>query len=232
MKKFFLFAAAAIAAMTVNAKVVAFNGIVDKTSAETAVSSFETAFNLTNITIAGKANSSGDAYYAEVSQKDASTDWETTTMKLKSDAQAYFAFKDGNANKVVMKYWADYAQPNGKAVALIITGLKVGDIVTINLKEALNKEVAIEGATASSDNFATTAINLIAMGSEIRIYSKNVAGDADAKWKLQSVEVPDAGDQGIEDVDADVKAIKTYENGQLVIIKNGVKYNALGTVIE
>ena len=28
--------------------------------------------------------------------------------------------------------------------------------------------------------------------------------------------------------DAEVKTIKRYENGQLVIIKNGVKYNALG----
>ena len=28
------------------------------------------------------------------------------------------------------------------------------------------------------------------------------------------------------------KAIKMFENGQLIIIKNGVKYNALGSVIE
>ena len=34
MKKFFLFAAAAIAAMTVNAKVVNFAGLIDKTDAE------------------------------------------------------------------------------------------------------------------------------------------------------------------------------------------------------
>ncbi len=38
--------------------------------------------------------------------------------------------------------------------------------------------------------------------------------------------------QGVENAEATIKAIKRYENGQLVIIKNGVKYNALGTVIE
>ena len=34
--------------------------------------------------------------------------------------------------------------------------------------------------------------------------------------------------QGIEETNAAVKATKSFENGQLVIIKNGVKYNALG----
>ena len=36
----------------------------------------------------------------------------------------------------------------------------------------------------------------------------------------------------IDNADAAVKAIKTFENGQLVIIKNGVKYNATGAVIR
>lgn len=34
--------------------------------------------------------------------------------------------------------------------------------------------------------------------------------------------------EGVENVGAAVKTVKTFENGQLVIIKNGVKYNALG----
>jgi len=227
MKKFFLFAAAVVAAMTVNAKVVTFSGIVDKTSAETAKSTFEEAFDITNLTVAGKANSDATAYYAELTQKDATTDWGVTTAKLKSDAQVYLDFKDNNANKVVMKYWADYAQPNGKAVCLVISGLKVGDEVTINLKEALNKETQIEGASVESDMFASTAIKLLAMTNEIRVYSRSVDGKNDAKWKLQSVEVPD-GNQAIDNIEADVKTVKTFENGQLVIIKNGVKYNALG----
>ena len=228
MKKFFLFAAAAIAALTVNAKVIEFANIVDKTDATTAQTTFEAAFDVTNMTIAGKANSDGTAYYAELTQTAATTEWGVTTAKLKTDAQVYFDFKDNNANKVVMKYWADYAQPNGKAVALVITGLKVGDNVTINLKDALNKEVAIDGATVTSDNFANKAITLTSMGSEIRVYSKNVAGDSDAKWKLQSVEVP-GGSQGIDNTNAAVKVEKYYRDGQLVIRKNGVEYNVLGT---
>jgi hypothetical protein len=36
----------------------------------------------------------------------------------------------------------------------------------------------------------------------------------------------------IDNTTAAVKAVKRFENGQLVIIKNGVKFNALGSVIE
>ena len=116
MKKFFLFAAAAIAAMTVNAKVISFAGIVDKTDATTAANTFNAAFNVTNLTIEGKANSDASAYYAELKQTAATQEWGVTTAKLKSDAQVYFDFKDNNDNKVVMKYWADYAQPNGEGL--------------------------------------------------------------------------------------------------------------------
>ena len=231
MKKFFLFAAI-VAALTVNAKTITFNGIVDKTSAETALSTFTAAFDVTNLTIAGKGNSDNTAYYAELTQTSATTEWGVTTAKLKSDAQVYFDFKDNNNNKVVMKYWADYAQPNGKAVALVISGLKIGDQVTINFKEALGKEAAIDGATIDKDGLTATSLVLTAMGSEIRLYSQSRTTDgdgktSDAKWKLQSVEVPD-GNQAVENVNADVKAVKTFENGQLVIIKNGRRYNALG----
>jgi hypothetical protein len=35
--------------------------------------------------------------------------------------------------------------------------------------------------------------------------------------------------EGIEDIENSVKAAKTIENGQIVILKNGVKFNVLGT---
>ena len=227
MKKFFLFAAAAVAAMTVNAKVISFENIVDNTSADAAKAAFGAAYTLTNITINGAANSAGDSYLVEVKQTSATTDWETTTMKLKSDAQVYFAFKDGNDNKLVMKAYKEYVQPNGKAVCMVITGLNNGDKVTINLKKALDKESLIEGATVTKHNFDATAVELTAAASEIRVYSKNEAGDADAKWQVVSVEVPDGG-QGINNTNAAVKVEKFYRDGQLIIRKNGVEYNALG----
>jgi len=226
MKKFFLFAAAAIAALSVNAKTITFTGIVDKTDAETAKSSFVAAFNLQNLSVVGKPNSTETAYYAELTQVNGTEEWGNTTAKLKSDAQVYFDFKDATANKVVMKYWADYAQPNGKAVALVITGLKANDEVTINFKEALGKTVVLAGATVESIDLDDVAITLTATGSEIRMFSKT-PDNGDAKWKLTSVEVPDGG-QGIDNTNAAVKVEKFYRDGQLIIRKNGVEYNALG----
>jgi len=232
MKKFFLFAAAAVAALTVNAKTVTFSGIIDKESEAGAISSVTDAFGMQNITVSAAQNSDKTAWYAVITQKDASTDWETTALYLNDDDQVYFAFKDGNANKLVAKYYNDYFQPNGKAVCLVISGLKSGDKVTVNIKGALNKEAKVEGATVETTNFTAEANEFEATGEEIRIYSQSLTVDGagkttEAKWKLVSVEVPD-GAQGIENVNNAVKAEKFFENGQLVIIKNGVRYNALG----
>lgn len=227
MKKIFLFAAAIVAAMTVNAKVINFADIVDNTAADLAASSFNAAFDVANMSVAGKPNSDQTAYYAELTQTTGTTDWETTTMVLKTDDQVYFAFKDGSDNKLVMKAYKEYVQPNGKAVCMIISGLNEGDKVTINLKKALSKESMIEGATVESDKFESTAVELTAAASEIRVYSKSVDGKSDAKWQIVSVEVPGES-QGINNVEA-VKAEKFYRDGQLIIRKNGVEYNALGT---
>ena len=230
MKKIFLFAAAAVAAMTVNARLVNFAGVIDKTSEASAKSSCDVACNLTNLTSAGVANSTKTAYCAELTQTTGTTEWGVTTLKLKADAQVYFEFKDKNNSKKVAKFWAEYFQPSGKAVCLVISGLNRGDKVTLNLKEALNKETLIEGATVASSDMDSEAIELTADAAEIRVYSSNVAGDADAKWKLVSVEVP--GGQGINNTNAEsVKAVKRVVDGQVVIERDGRLFNLLGAEI-
>jgi hypothetical protein len=228
MKKFFVFAAAIVAAMTVNARLITFAEIVDNTAADAAKATFDAAFDYENIETTGVANSSADAFLVEVKQVEATSEWGVTTLKLNGEEQVYFEFKDNNNNKLVMKAYKEYVQPNGKAACLVITDLKAGDKVKINLKKALNKEVMIEGATVASHNFDSEAVELTAADEEIRVYSKNAAGDTDAKWQIVSVEVPDGDESAVENVNADVKAVKTIENGQVVIIKNGVKYNTLG----
>jgi len=47
-----------------------------------------------------------------------------------------------------------------------------------------------------------------------------------------ALSVERGGGTAIDNTEAEVKAVKTFENGQLIIIKNGVKYNATGAVIE
>jgi len=52
-----------------------------------------------------------------------------------------------------------------------------------------------------------------------------VNGDA-----IQEVKLP--GGSAIDNTAAENKAVKTFEDGQLIIIKNGVKYNAQGTIVK
>ena len=224
MKKFFLFAAAAIAALTVNAKTVTFAGIVDKSSAEAAQSSFEAGFDVENIYAKGGVNTDGTAYCAEVYQKEGTfNSWDSTLLYVPGEEQVYICFKDKNNDKILAKAWADYIQSNGKAMCLVITDLVKGDKVKINLKEAAPSEPVIEGATGSFGSNPTA--ELVAEEDVIRIYSKNAGGDKCA-FKLVSVEVADK--EGVEDVKSAVKAEKFFRNGQLIIRKNGVEYNALG----
>ena len=224
MKKFFLFAAAAVAAMTVNAKVVSFAGIVDKESEDGAKSSVATACTLTNITLGAEQNTNKTAWCAVINQTSGTEAWDVTKLVLKTDNQVYITFKDAQDNKKAAKFWAEYIQPNGGGLCLVITGVKSGDKVFVNLKEALSAEPVVEGATGTFDG--ATAVELTASANEIRIYSKDADG-GQVKWKLVSVEVPDGG-QGINNTNATVKVEKFYRDGQLIIRKNGVEYNALG----
>jgi len=231
MKKFFLFAAAIVAAMTVNARVISFADIVDNTAADAAKTAFDAAFEYENIETKAAANSAGDAYLVEVYQITGTTEWSVTTLNLKDEEQVYFEFKDGSDNKLVMKAYKEYVQPNGKAACLVITDLNVGDKVKIYLKKALNKEAMIEGATVTKHNFDSDVVELEAAAEEIRVYSKSES-NSDAKWQVASVEVPGGDESAVDNVNANVKSIKTFENGQIVIIKNGVKFNVLGAEVR
>lgn len=227
MKKFFLFAAAIVAAMTVNAKVINLNGIIDTTSVDLAKSSFEAAFELSNTYAKGEPDSKGKPY-AQVFQKDATTEWDVSVMELIADNQVAFTFKDGNADKLVLKAYESYFQPNGKAVCLIVSGLKAGDKVKFNFKSVLNKKASVDGAQEGAlIELNAEVIELTATGEEIRLYSKDNEANAEAKWQIVSVEVP-GGSQGIENNKAAVKAVKRMVNGQVVIERDGRMFNLLG----
>jgi hypothetical protein len=95
----------------------------------------------------------------------------------------------------------------------------------------LNKEALIEGATVTSSNFDSEVVELTAAAEEIRVYSKNVEGSADAKWQVISVEVP-GDDTAVDAINATVKAKKVVRNGQVLIERNGVAYTVLGSIAE
>ena len=169
MKKIFLFAAAVVAAMTVNAaSFTGFDGRGGDLGAQIASGLLADENNVTLVeTSTGKYS---------IQNTDAGD------MSFTLGGVLFFG-SDANAKKDIYKTYNTYIQPNGA--------------------------------------------RRTATGTEIVLWSDDRAETPTAaKFKL-GVILP-ATAQGVENVDAAAKAIKSFENGQLVIIKNGVKYNALG----
>ena len=52
-------------------------------------------------------------------------------------------------------------------------------------------------------------------------------------WKLYNLKMTEAGNESaVENITTTVAPVKVIENGQLIIIKNGVKYNVAGAVVK
>lgn len=126
------------------------------------------------------------------------------------------AFKTKAAGKLVVYY-----QPNGdseRGVEVYVYG---------ELVEGTN----LTGSGAKIDGIRP------AYAGEITLAAGSYdAGDVVIKMvtntsNIFGVRIENLQGQGIENVFDGAKAVKTFENGQLVIIKNGVKYNALGVAL-
>ena len=96
--------------------------------------------------------------------------------------------------------------------------------------------VAVEGATVSTIDLvawgtnkdAYTTLTAAADAEEIVIWSDDRSESYTAKkFKLGAVILSDSS-TSLDQMDAR-KAIKIIENGQLIIIRDGIRYNALGT---
>ena len=74
--------------------------------------------------------------------------------------------------------------------------------------------------------------------SDYRVISKYSSSSAMPEEGVRSLDRPDititylAGEQAIELTEVNAGAVKRIENGQLIVIKNGVKYNAIGATIK
>lgn len=143
-----------------------------------------------------------------------------------------FSYTDQAAGKVAFKTFGTYISPNGPR-RLITIPTTAGEKVRIYAQDAVSG-LGVEGVKDA------TTINLVAWGeakdayleveasgSAIVIRSDN-GEDTSTKivWKIGAILPADA--QGINNTNAAVKVEKFYRDGQLIIRKNGVEYNALG----
>lgn len=232
MKKIFFFAATMMAAMTINATVYDLTTLTaesDWTITEATKNSTSTETKLVYDT---KAGVEGIA----------------TPSKLTSDIT--FSIKNTeDKSKAFNINLGKCFEFGGKNGILKIENVKSG--ATIKLVVAAKGSTAAnfadaakeypKGAVAVTENLTCPAKSAGAEGADEEGYIwktlEYTANDGIVEikefaggYRIKSIEI--SGATANENVTAEVKAVKSIENGQLVILKNGVKYNALGTVVE
>ena len=235
MKKFFLFAAAAIAALSVNAKVI------DLTAVATSIDDWTPGAQATLNSSA--SDTEKGKYIYDIKGGEAN---ETV---IKSDASVVFQTKNSSDKaKAFSIYPGKCFEFGGKNGILVLKGTSAGSAIKLT--------VAAKGETAANFKDADGAFpkNAVAVSTDLTLPAKDKnkagTGDYDAEgyvWKVlefQSIggdveikefaagyrisKIEFEGSQAVENIFDGAKAVKTFENGQVVIIKNGVKYNALG----
>ena len=229
MKKFFLFAAAAIAALTVNAKVL------DLTATATAIGDWTVSEATLNASASDEA--AGKYVY------DIAAGIESLTY-VTAEPNIVFGIKNGSDKaKAFVVYPGKCYEFGGKNGILYIKGTSAGEKILLT--------VAAKGSTAANflDEAGAFPVNAIAVTADLTLPAKGSEGADEQGYVWKELEYTSLGGevqikefaggyrvkaiqvgagQGVENVNAAVKAEKRFENGQLVIIKNGVRYNALG----
>ena len=239
MKKFFFFAAAALAAMTINAQnVVVLNEVANYIDFQ-ALSVSDPAMTQSTVTSTAPyelANGSKLVGFAKSDGSEAANTWNVkekynTTMPTPAwdgvdslKAGTMFraasgttielgAFKTSAEGKLVVYY-----QPNGDSERGVEVYVYNELVEGSNLTGSGAKIDGIRPAYAGEITLAAGSYDAGDVVIKLVVNTSNIFG----------VRIDQLQGQGVENVLDAVKAVKTFENGQLVIIKNGVRYNALG----
>ena len=239
MKKFFLFAAAAVAAMTINAQnVVVLNEVANYIDFQ-ALSVSDPAMTSSVVTSTAPyelANGSKLVGFLKSDGTEAANTWNVkesynTTMPTPAwndvdSLKAGTMFRAASGTTIELGAFQTkaegklvvYYQPNGDSER----GVEVyvyGELVEgSNLTGSGAKINGIRPAYAGEITLAAGSYDAGDVVIKLVTNTSNIFG----------VRIDQIQGQGVENVNEAVKAVKFFENGQLVILKNGVKYNALG----
>ena len=245
MKKIFIFEAAAVAAMTINAQepnVVVLSEVanyidfqalsVSDPAMTSSVVTSTAPYELANgIKLVGFLKSDGTEAENKWNVKESyNTTMPTPTWQNVDSLKAGTMFRAASGTTIELGAFttsaegglAVFYQPNGdseRGVEVYVYGeLVEGTDLT-------GSGAKIDGIRPAYAGYITLPAGSYDAGDvviKLVVNTSNIFG----------VSIEKLQGQGVENAEATIKAIKRYENGQLVIIKNGVKYNALGTVIE
>ena len=231
MKKFFLFAAAAIAALTVNATVYDLNEM----------NFAQSDLNVTGGTITDNASKS----YFEIKN----TAGETVVLSIAQLPHIEFSYKNSGEKTAFKVYYITDGNAKGKIQMdgnqrdVTIKNVTPGDkiVLWVNSKGSTgaqfvdsDKGTAFTGAVAVNPDAAGIGSALPGKDNETDMYPIELTAYSDVVVIRETVggyilhKIQIGGTQGVENVEGAAKVEKFYRDGQLIIRKNGVEYNALG----
>ena len=148
------------------------------------------------------------------------------------------SIKDGHKDNI-LKFAEKYMQADGKNVILTFSGLSIG--ATIELLVASKGDTHsifdVMNSSAIADANNPTDIPKASTTEEyVKVKFTAVASTVEIKETKNGFRIISAtvsGTTAVEDINGTaVKAQKIMENGQIYILKNGVKYNLLGAEVK
>ena len=239
MKKLFLFAVAAVAAMAINAQtIVTLNEVANYIDFQ-ALSVSDPAMTSSVVTSTAPyelANGSKLVGFLKSDGSEAANTWHVkekynTTMPTPAwegvdslKAGTMFraasgttielgAFKTSAEGKLVVYY-----QPNGDSERGVEVYVYNELVEGSNLTGSGAKIDGIRPAYAGEITLAAGSYDAGDVVIKLVVNTSNIFG----------VRIDQLQGEGVENVTENAKAVKFLENGQLIILKNGVRYNALG----
>ena len=243
MKKFFLFAAAVATALTVNAATVKVLNevanyidfqalsVADPSMTSHVVTSTD-PYELPNGTkLVGFAKSDGSEAENKWNVKENyNTMLPTPTWEGVDSLEVGTMFRAASGTTIVLGEFTTtsdgqvivFYQPNGDSDRGVSISVFGEEIEGTNLT---GSGVKIDGVRPGYAGFIALPAGVYDAGDVVIKLVSNTSN-------IFGVAITALPTSAVDNVKADAKTIKTIENGQVVIIKNGVKYNALGTEIR
>ena len=234
MKKFFLFAAAVIAAMTVNAKVLDLS-VVGTTIDEWTPGAGATLNE-------GESDVEKAKYVYDIKGGEANITYITEEEGIEFQTK-----NSSDKKKAFSIYPGKCFEYGGKNGILVIRETDADDVIKIkvaakgstpaNFKD--EADAYPKNAEAVTEDLVLPAKDKDAEGADEQGYIwkvlefKSLGGDVEIKefnggYRIAAIAINEELPENITNTQATVKAEKFFRNGQLVIRKNGVEYNALG----
>ena len=236
MKKLFFFAAAMCAAVSMNAETKVWNFSVDTINTVASIEAISTERS-SALKLTDKTSSDKKPYVAW----DLATGGEVASLQF-TNFPMKVEYTNSSTKTEFVKSYETYFQINRKGVTLTFN-CTVGDTIRLTPK-SYSKGVlfTIEGADKSTlvvEANSETPVDVVAKSTSV-VFATNVDTDEStgttynqaAQFTQIEIVSSSSAETAILDAFVAPKATKMMENGQLIIVRDGVKYNALGTVIE